>query len=240
MVSKPDDNPFARASVWPKMPQAPFRVGSLPRAADSADDTAPQPAPPERRTITPAFVRPTEGAFTPAFTRPAAATPQPLRQPDPPPPSPPPEVPLIAVAVRPVARKPRRWSGLIATAVGLAGLAGLVLVFTQRQPPAPVLPARVVVAQAVAPAPPLMEAPVATPLAVTPQRLARTSLAKAPAAQPSSRAALATQEALDAPVLALPPAVPVPPPLRLEAAPDYQPPPAPDPNAPITTRAPYS
>jgi hypothetical protein len=252
MASDPDDNPFERASGWPKMPQASFRVGSLPRAGepDASSQSAP---PPEQRAITPAFVRPTEGAFTPAFTRPIAAPPQPLRRAEPqpavsiPPPSPPSApiaTPVIAVAPQRAVRRPRRWPGLIAAAVGLAGLAGLVLLFTQRQPAVvlPATPAVAAPAQAVAQPPTLATAPVATPppLAATPQRLARTSLAKPHVPAPKRGAATAAQEALDAPVLALPPAAPERPPLRVDGAPNYQPPAPPDPNAPITTRTPYS
>lgn len=55
MVSEPDDNPFARNSAWPKMPQAPFRVGPLPKANSLEEGTAPAEPP---RAITPVFVRP--------------------------------------------------------------------------------------------------------------------------------------------------------------------------------------
>ncbi|HKP80222.1 MAG TPA: hypothetical protein VJU34_13990, partial [Phenylobacterium sp.] len=63
MASEPDDNPFARNSVWPKMPQAPFRVGPLPKAAPAP--AQPPPPEPAARTITPVFTRPVSA---PAFS----------------------------------------------------------------------------------------------------------------------------------------------------------------------------
>ncbi|WP_257838661.1 hypothetical protein [Phenylobacterium sp. J426] len=40
-MSEPNDqNPYARNSAWPKMPQAPFRVGPLPKAAEAAPPEA--------------------------------------------------------------------------------------------------------------------------------------------------------------------------------------------------------
>lgn len=53
MASDPD-NPFARHSAWPQMPQAPFRVGPLPKAAPPPE--APAQTPPQ--TVTPVFSRP--------------------------------------------------------------------------------------------------------------------------------------------------------------------------------------
>ncbi|MBU2365728.1 MAG: hypothetical protein KKB47_22910, partial [Alphaproteobacteria bacterium] len=61
MASEPD-NPFARNSTWPQMPQAPFRVGPLPKA----DPAPPPPAEPARQTVTPVFTRPTNAP--PAFS----------------------------------------------------------------------------------------------------------------------------------------------------------------------------
>ncbi|WP_293676436.1 hypothetical protein [uncultured Phenylobacterium sp.] len=112
MASETDDNPFARNSAWPKMPQAPFRVGPLPKsgAAPPGPPTAEQPpAEPEPRTITPLFTRPqaAPGAnfalggaaprlsptpapipapapeIRPAVPTPAAVAPQPAPQPAP-------------------------------------------------------------------------------------------------------------------------------------------------------------
>jgi Meckel syndrome type 1 protein len=40
-----DDNPFQRPSAWPRMPQAPFRIGPLPKAARSAPPATPAPFP---------------------------------------------------------------------------------------------------------------------------------------------------------------------------------------------------
>jgi len=66
MASEPDDNPFARNSAWPKMPQAPMRVSIPPRTPEGRAEqpaAAPPPSdvPPQPRTITPLFVRPIEG-----------------------------------------------------------------------------------------------------------------------------------------------------------------------------------
>ena len=58
MASEPDDNPFARNSAWPRMPQAPFRIGGLPRRPSAAPEPEPEAAP---ATITPVFVRPLQG-----------------------------------------------------------------------------------------------------------------------------------------------------------------------------------
>src|SRR4051794_37760501 len=118
MASEPDDNPFARNSAWPKMPQAPFRVGPLPKAGASTptaetelqppSDTPPPPEPP--RTITPLFFRPIEpqaapnlamGGAGPPAPAPAVAAPAPAgARADPPPaqPAPPPLPPQPAVA----------------------------------------------------------------------------------------------------------------------------------------------
>lgn len=96
MASEPD-NPFARNSAWPKMPQAPFRVGPLPKA-----DTPPAPPPeePARQTVTPVFTRPTNGP--PAFSGlPAGAITRPAPQPSPtvaPPRLPPTPEPVAAAA----------------------------------------------------------------------------------------------------------------------------------------------
>lgn len=102
MASEPDDNPFIRNSVWPKMPQAPFRVGSLPNAAggpplplEGEPQAEPEPAP---RTITPLFVRPLDAGLPGGLTISGAlpqsgfrsapmpepfAEPQPVAQPEP-------------------------------------------------------------------------------------------------------------------------------------------------------------
>src|SRR5687768_5091253 len=80
MASDPVDNPF-RNSAWPQMPQAPFRVGPLPKS-DPEPAPRPEPAPPV--TITPAFVRPVDmgplgglagGGAVPAGPRPRPVEP---------------------------------------------------------------------------------------------------------------------------------------------------------------------
>ena len=257
-----DDNPFARNSVWPKMPQRPFRVASLPRPPEPQTAEPLAPAEPPRQTITPVFVRSTEAA-APAFTRPVVAPP-PVR------PSPPviqPQVPPAAVAApfiaptsRFVPRKAPIWPGLIAGAVGLAGVAGLVMLLTRDQPaPSAVAPPLIASAPPVAApsvAAPSVAAPsvAAPPAAVTPgpaepdrakpsapeilARSTRLAVRRLPAAPPTYRAADAAQAAHEVPVLTLPPAPPPPSPAA-ETLP-FKPDAAPDPNAPITTRRPYN
>lgn len=152
-MASESDNPFARNSAWPQMPQAPFRVGPLPKAD-------PAPAPPEpqaRQTVTPVFTRPTNAA--PAFsglpagaiTRPAAQPPRPAATPaaepvsvapPPPPPEPapilepprpaaPPEpyIELAPVIVQPLGSARRaapRKSPVPAIAASVAGLAAVL------------------------------------------------------------------------------------------------------------------
>ena len=41
MASDPDDNPFARPSVWPRMPQAPMSIRTL----SGAERSEPEPPP---------------------------------------------------------------------------------------------------------------------------------------------------------------------------------------------------
>ena len=100
MASEPDDNPFARSSAWPKMPQAPFKVGPLPKAAPTPEPEA-EPPP---RTITPAFVRPVSSQTFTGLTggaMPSAAPPRLQR------PAPGPSAPAIAAApVAPAAAPP--------------------------------------------------------------------------------------------------------------------------------------
>ena len=230
----PDDNPFARHSIWPKMPQAPHRVASLPR-----------PPEPPQRTITPVFVRSTE-AVVPAFTRPAPA--QPSVRPSPPVVQPPPivaaaEAPFVAPTPRATAPpKSAIWPGLIAAAVGLAGVAGLFVLLTRDEPAPQPLPAPVI-----ATAPPVVAAQPVAPTQAEPEGakpaapaiLARRPplpVRRLPAAAPPSRAADAAQAALEAPVLTLPPAPPLTPAVE---PPPFKPDAAPDPNAPIVTHRPY-
>lgn len=236
--TNPDDNPFARHSIWPKMPQAPHRVASLPR-----------PPEPPQRTITPVFVRSTE-AVVPAFTRPAPAPPS--VRPSPPVVQPPPivaaaEAPFVAPTPRATAPpKSAIWPGLIAAAVGLAGVAGLFVLLTRDEPAPQPLPAPVI-----ATAPPVVAAQPVAPTQAEPEGakpaapaiLARRPplpVRRLPAAAPPTRAADAAQAALEAPVLTLPPAPPPPPPPA--PAPEtlpFKPDAAPDPNAPIVTHRPY-
>lgn len=94
MASEPDDNPFARNSAWPQMPQAPFRVGPLPKAQPAEAGAEPVEAP---KTITPAFVRSTAPAAPTGLTT-GGAVPRPT------PAQPPSQQPLStpAVALAPV------------------------------------------------------------------------------------------------------------------------------------------
>ena len=256
MASDPDDNPFARNSTWPKMPQAPFRVGALPKA--SPQDREPEPeAPP--RTITPLFVRPLAPA-QPAQMLSGGATPRPMQRPVPQPePAPsrvePPsspsviEVELSPVIVQPYRKprpKPKRspLPAIAATLVGLAGVLGLALLLSRAQEAAlkvpaasPVLAARatttVVAPAIIEPAgtpPPLVR--LTPPLrSATPQsRLQRAAVVR-PTSPSAPEVSAATEEMFSAPALSLAPAPP---------AVVYTPPPAADPAAPVVTRAPYS
>ncbi|WP_296600484.1 hypothetical protein [Phenylobacterium sp.] len=102
MASEHDDNPFARNSAWPKMPQAPFRVGPLPKGQPAAP--ALEPKPQAATTITPAFVRPT-GAVASSGLASGGAVPRaaPQTQPQPPQPSAPavPLAPVVDIAAPP-------------------------------------------------------------------------------------------------------------------------------------------
>lgn len=103
MASEPDDNPFARNSVWPKMPQAPFRVGPLPKAgpATPVAEEPPAAAPEPPRTITPLFVRPVEPRPAPNLAM-GGAAPGVTLQPAPAPvPSPAPTPASVEVRVEP-------------------------------------------------------------------------------------------------------------------------------------------
>ncbi|MEW5686179.1 MAG: hypothetical protein AB1942_14770 [Pseudomonadota bacterium] len=93
MASDPDDNPFARNSAWPKMPQAPFRMGGLPKAGAAEETPTPVEPPAAPATITPVFVRPADPAPQPA----AAARPTFITRPPPQP----------AQVARPAAAPPR-------------------------------------------------------------------------------------------------------------------------------------
>jgi hypothetical protein len=112
-MSEPDDNPFGRNSAWPKMPQAPFRLGALPKAGVTPAQPAPTPEPlTQTPAITPLYVRPVEGAVPPppSATRPTFITrPPPEAAPAPqrPAPEPPPQpVEAQAAEIRPLATVP--------------------------------------------------------------------------------------------------------------------------------------
>ncbi len=78
MASNSDDNPFARNSAWPRMPQTPFRVGPIP-VADSGpatDSSTPGTAVDLPQTITPLFVRPIASGADPELSL--------IRRPEPP------------------------------------------------------------------------------------------------------------------------------------------------------------
>ena len=180
MASEPDDNPFARSSLWPKMPQAPFRVGPLPKGEPSTAPSEPAQAPlseastPEvvaPRTITPLFVRPVNppiSSLAPAVERPVTPPPPAAQRMEPPPPQPPaaeaapsgpPVAPSAMVVTAPRAARPRpvrarsRLPAVAATFVGLGGVAGLIYLLTRGEPTPPPV--------AVAPAPIAEPPPVA-------------------------------------------------------------------------------
>lgn len=244
MASDPDDNPFARNSTWPKMPQAPFRVVALPKV--SPQDREPEPEAP-LRTITPLFVRPlAPSSAAPTVT--AAPRLRPVAAPVAPPPPPPTEIELAPVIVQPY-RKPRPKTArsplpaIVATVVGLGGVIGLALLLSRAQDaalqnaaiPAPVAarvepPAPVSVAAPVTPAPPVANAPPSPRVAAPRPRPASPQPAVVRPA-PSPEVSAATDEMLSAPAISL---TPPPPPVV------HTPPPAVDPAAPVVTRAPYS
>jgi hypothetical protein len=261
MNDEPDDNPFARNSAWPKMPQTPFRVGPMPKAEPF------QPAP---QKITPLFVRPIEAPPVarldigggvppgpPAPVRPQAAAAIARDPVDVPSPSPDPSTsgPMVSDRVEPVEvspvivtpiRRPRPkarrpvWPAAVAALVGIAGILGLALLLSEVQqaalkpetpPPIPAL------ANAPtpdpAPAPPL-PAEAEPPLVVAPMRAGapKPGPVQAPARfRPAAEASTATTEAFSAPALSLPEA---------PQPPVYRPPPEADPAAPVVTREPNS
>lgn len=263
MASEQDDNPFARNSGWPRMPQAPFRVGPPPKAAPTAPRAETQPPP---KTITPAFVRPLGPAAFPGPTGGEVlprATPSPVAEvaravpPVPPPaaeaaeaaaPQPQPYIEVAPVIVQPAAtgaRKARRKSpfpAIAATGVGLAAILGLAYalnrgqdVALKRAPPASAAFASVAPATPVAGA---VESPVVAP-AQSPTQAPVVPRRRVRTATPPKVAlpTAAADESATAPLISLPPVVAAPaaPPAPL---PSYTPPAAPDPNAPVSTRQP--
>ena len=258
MASDPDDNPFARPSVWPRMPQAPMSI----RALSGVERSEPEPPP---ATITPLFVRPMDAPPTASLlsggglpgSRPRVAqvipvAPITLRQPDPlaqvdl-------ETPALLVApVRTRLPNSRGWRvpAIAAAVAGLAGLAGLALLLGRggQETPAPSvavspvaapvtagLPTPVPQVTAATPPAPTREAAPAAPVVPSSARpvVARPVASNNPraAAIPESDASIATLEALAGAVVPLP--MPAPPPI-------YRAPPAVDPAAPVVTRDPDS
>ena len=257
MASDPDDNPFARPSVWPRMPQAPMSIRTL--SGVERLESEPPPA-----TITPLFVRPMDarpatgllsGGGVPG-SRPkvvpvSSVAPIKLSEPDPPAwvdvetPS------LLVAPVRTRLSKVPSWRvpAIAAATVGLAGLAGLAYLLGREGAETPV-PGRAV-SLAATPFTAALPAPVPQVMAATPPAAARRTAAASVvarsstrppvarpvysnspgAAVPESEASIATSEALAGAVVALP--MPVPPPI-------YRPPPAVDPTAPVVTRDPNS
>jgi hypothetical protein len=205
-------NPFARESAWPRMPNAPMRIGPLPKPR-------PETRPPE-----------TPRAITPVFTRPAGMARAPLAEitPPPEPVSSTPELVVATLRSAPVAG--RNWLPL-ALAAGIAGVVALgSAVFLTREPapsPEPRLAAAIVEP---APAPPVVAAAVAEPKpAPRPARVAAaTRRAPAPSPEPQAPSAIELGAPLEIPPVAEAPPTPEP----------VAPPPV-DPEAPITTKPPY-
>jgi len=265
-MASESDNPFARNSAWPQMPQAPFRVGPLPKAP------AATPEEPARQTVTPVFTRPKNappafaGLPAGAITRPASPPPRPAAPPaepvavapppapepvpEPPPPEPPaPYIELAPVIVQPVGsgrRAAPRKSPVPAIAASVAGLAavlGIAYALSRGQEAAlktPVAPPPPAIAAA--PAPAVVPTPTPTvqaPAVVPPTKVAATP--RAPSRTASAPrlvvpAASAAEETAPAPVISLPPPVVAAPEPAPPPQPAYTPPAAPDPNAPMTTR----
>lgn len=282
-----DENPFARNSAWPKMPQAPFRVGALPKAAP-LDAAVLEP-----KKITPLFVRPADAdtpmrpAFADAqlaaeplpFEPDVAASPEPSPEP---PAEPPSEPPQAAVELAPLFVEPPRRAkpahrrslmpALVATAVGVVGIIGFALLLSGVQQaalkadasspalsavagPAAEVPAlqtdaveaagvdsanvQTSTPQAEPAPPPILEAPLARVVIAKPRSAPARVRPRAPVQAPPLAAedvAAAVEQTLSAPPLILRPApvIPASPPAKAAE------PAARDPDAPMTTRVPYS
>lgn len=260
MASEPQ-NPFARNSAWPQMPQAPFRIGPLPKA----DAAPPAPATAAPQTVTPVYSRPLTSPPGPGpsglITHPQpAAAPQPVTAP-PPPPTPIPEPTPVAadpvpepaapetyfemapLIVRPPGSErratPRKspLPAIAAAGVGLAAVLGVAYALNKGQEAAlsrPDAPTPATVAPTpVTPSVPTEPAePVAeTQLRSAPPVEAAKSRTPPPAIRPARPAPTAAPAAAEPPLLSLPPAAPAPAP-----QPSYTPPAAPDPSAPMTTQ----
>ncbi len=254
MASEPE-NPFARNSAWPQMPQAPFRVGPLPKA----DPAPPGPGAAAPQTVTPLYTRPLASQPGPGprglITRPqpAAVTPSPPPIPEPAPVAadaiPEPAAPetyfeMPPLIVRPpgserrVAPRKSPLPAIAAAGAGLAAVLGVAYALNKGQeaamsrPDAPatatVAPAPLAPSPAAGPAEPAAAARVTPPPPVEAVKPRMQATVVRPAARPATTAA---PEAAQPPLLALPPAAvaPVPPS-------SYTPPAAPDPGAPMTTQ----
>jgi hypothetical protein len=267
MIDEPDDNPFARNSAWPKMPQAPFRVGPMPKA-----EVQKPPSPTPTRNITPLFVRPIETAPAPRLDigggvpralpgptgQQVAAVPEPdtkplpptfagsvIRNPDPEEPF---EVsPVIIMPHRKPRTRPRRsvWPAAIATMVGVAGTLGLAMLLSRVQEARLASkPASAVIAPASAPAPaplaPILQVATKPEVAPLPSiSTPRTSPGFATPArvQPAPRVKPATESAVATNEALNAPALSLP---GAPPPPNYKAPPEVDPTAPVVTRAPNS
>ncbi len=225
--SQDDDNPFSRPSVWPKMPQAPFRVGGLPMAAP----LSPSPVVTDR---IPSAERPAEPPVPPPVAQDFAPAP---------------------LAARPHRSPAPRLTPLVAAAaVGAGALLALgLLVVADQAPRSPAAStsssSALAIGQLVGRAAPTPGASQPSP---TP-RIAEAVSAPAPTTSPPPIKASALKRlgagapapiktALSTPA---PPQTSLPPPLSVESAPlslpatqPFVPPPAPDREAPIPTHVP--
>ena len=267
MTDEPDDNPFARSSAWPKMPQGPFRVGPMPKTAAPEPPSSIQP-----QEITPVFVRPiettpanrldigggvpraTSGPTRPQIPGATVSDPQSV-----PPafeestnrnsgPEEPFEVsPVIVTPPRKPGYRPRRsvWPAAIATVVGVAGIIGLAMLLSRVQEarlaskPASsaIAPASAPAPAPMAPFPQVATKPEAAPLPSSSTPRTSPGVATPVRVQPASRAKPATEGA-EATAQALnAPALSLP---EAPPPPNYRAPPEVDPTAPVVTRAPNS
>ena len=267
MIDETDDNPFARNSAWPKMPQAPFRVGPMPKAE------VPEPPPPTpNRNITPLFVRPIETAPAPRLdigggvpralqgpTRQqvaAVSTPDPtslpptfaepvIRNPDPEEPF---EVsPVVITPQRKPSSRPRRsvWPAAIATMVGVAGILGLAMLLSRVQEarlaskPAlsAIAPASAPAPASIAPIPQVATKPEVAPLPSISTPRTSPGVARPARVQPAPWVKPATESAEATNEALNAPALSLP---EAPPPPSYKAPPEVDPTAPIVTRSPNS
>lgn len=257
MASDSDDNPFARNSVWPRMPQTPLRIRTL----TGSEGQEPEPPP---VTFTPLFVRPmdapqTEQPSTGGGVPRSVAAPSPVAtpanasalQPD----SLAHDGPESAQAadVRPQTRRQKpghsRLPAIVATLVGVAGLIGLAWLLNRGwEVPLTASPAVPTASSDVVPVPtPVSQVSAATPptsarivAPVVPGPLPRAIAAAAKPVRarrqvavgtPEPEASIATSEVLSETALVLPATAP---------APINRPPPVTDPTAPVVTRDPNS